>query len=109
MTKSKEVVQKKDEALVVSDDMMADVGVTGFESMTSKDMEIPFMTILESGSPQCKKSNDQYIAGAEEGMIMNTFTQKVFDGDLGIEIIPCFFEKVMLEWKPAILTTKVGL
>jgi len=97
---TKEVVKKEEENLALIEEMSSKCSVTGFESMSSKDMEIPFLTILESGSPQCKKSNDQYIPGASEGMILDTFTNEIFDGDTGINIIPCFFEKVILEWKP---------
>lgn len=72
----------------------------GFEAMDSSDMAIPFVSILQKLSPQCDKKEEKYIEGAEEGMFMNTVTNELFDGDKGITVVPCFYERVVIEWKP---------
>lgn len=63
------------------------------------DVALPFISLLQSGSPQCKKSDKKYIKGAEEGSLFNTLTQQVVPGDEGLEIIPCAYEKVLIEWR----------
>jgi hypothetical protein len=70
----------------------------GFEQADKDAFAIPFISILQSGSPQCKKSEGAYIKGAEEGMLFNTVTQEVLSGEIGITVIPCHYERVFLEF-----------
>ena len=69
----------------------------GFEEADSEAYAIPFLTILQSGSPQCKKSDGAYIKGAEEGMFYNTVTEELFERCL---IIPVAYKRQILEWRP---------
>lgn len=75
----------------------ADAG-SGFEGAGREAFAIPFLTILQSGSPQCKKSDGAYIKGAEEGMLFNSVTQELFASDDGVEVIPCAFTQTFVEW-----------
>lgn len=77
----------------------ADSGA-GMENMGVDDLAIPFIAILQSLSPQCKKSDSKWIKGAEEGMIHNTLTDELTDGDTGILVVPCAYTRVQLQWKP---------
>lgn len=70
---------------------------TGFENMNADDLAIPFITLLQSNSPQVKKG-PQKIAGAEEGDIYNTVTQEVFKDT--ITVVPCAYQKSWVEWVP---------
>jgi hypothetical protein len=97
-----EVATKSENIVAVSKPMdlatvMADQGA-GLSSHTMDDLAIPFIKILSSMSPQTKKNKTEYIEGATEGMIFNTVSQELTDGNKGISIIPCFFEPVLLEW-----------
>jgi hypothetical protein len=69
----------------------------GFEK---GDVALPFMRVLQSNSPQVKRQNAQYIEEAEAGFFFNTATKKVYDGDLGIDVIPVFFTKQATLWTP---------
>lgn len=62
------------------------------------DMAIPFLVILQSGSPQVKRG-DQQIEGASEGDIYNTVTNELYGPDDGIHVIPCGFQKAYVEWR----------
>ena len=75
-----------------------DAGV-GFENMGVQDMALPFIAILQSGSPQVKRG-EQKIEGAAEGDIFNTVTGQVHDGTEGIYVIPCAYKKAWVEWRP---------
>lgn len=79
--------------------MMEDAGA-GLTGMGANDFAIPFITILQKGSPQASRANAKYIKGAEAGMIMNTVTQDVYDGEEGILYVPCGYKKSMVEWTP---------
>ncbi len=96
---STEVALKKQQELAMAAAMAEDAGA-GFEEATSTSFAIPFLQILQSGSPQCKKSDGAYIKGAEEGMFFNTVTQELYDGEEGIVVVPCHFTNRLVEWKP---------
>lgn len=72
----------------------------GRQNVQQTDMATPIISILQANSPQCKKSDGKYIKGASEGMLFNNVTNEIYDGEKGITVIPCYFEKVFIEWKP---------
>lgn len=76
--------------------LLADAGLGG-ENVRQQDLAIPFLALLQSGSPQAKRSAPEYIEGAAEGCIMNTVTREIFKDPL--EVVHCFFEPVLIEWK----------
>lgn len=69
-------------------------------STAAEDNVLPFLAILQKGSPQVNRQEPEYIKGAEMGMILNTATQQIFSGDEGISVIPCGFQKNLVEWIP---------
>lgn len=72
------------------------------------DVALPFMRVLQSGSPQAKKKNPKYVDGAEEGFFFNTATSQVYDGDKGIEVIPVYFTKQATLWRPRVADEEAG-
>ena len=96
-----QVAQKKTTQVVVSelDKMLeADAGV-GLENITTEDMQIPFIRIIQALSPQLQKDDPLYIKGAEQGDIFNTVSQEVYKQDEGVIVVPAFFEKKFLEFQ----------
>lgn len=99
---SKEVMKKEEtlpaETMDISALMATDAQEnSGFETMTSDDWAIPYLSILQSGSPQVKKG-DGKVEGAEEGDFYNTVSQEVFKNS--IRLVPCYYEKAWVEWTP---------
>ena len=72
----------------------------GYGGTGKDDFSIPYLTLLQDLSPQCKKKDGAYIDGAEPGMLFNTVTKEVFDGKEGILFQPCATQHVFVEWKP---------
>lgn len=97
---SKKVAELENSEVAVFDDDSLLSGGTGLEEASANDYAIPFLRVLQSMSPQLKKSDGQYIAEAQEGNFFNTVTTKVYDGDSGILIIPCAYKKKYIEWIP---------
>ena len=96
-----QVAQKKTTQVVASelDKMLeADAGV-GLENITTEDMQIPFIRIIQALSPQLQKDDPLYIKGAEQGDIFNTVSQEVYKQDEGVVVVPAFFEKKFLEFQ----------
>lgn len=80
--------------------------VTGFEGTRQEDLGMPFLVILQSGSPQIKKTDPNYptkkIVGAGEGDIIDSLANAVVytQGQDTLQFIPCFHERLYTEWAP---------
>ena len=73
----------------------------GYEEADRDAFAIPFLSILQSGSPQCKKSEGEYIEGAQEGMFFNTVSNEVVDPEkVPCYLIPCHYSRAFVEWQP---------
>ncbi len=93
---SKALEVKVDAPLPVVMNFEEDAGA-GLNNLTAQDYAIPFMSILQQLSPQLKRGSG--IDGAVVGAIFNTVTKEVIDGEEGITVIPCFYQKSWIEWK----------
>lgn len=69
----------------------------GFEEADKDAFAIPFVRILQSNSPQCKKSDGAFIKGSEEGDIFNTATEEILEE---LNVIPCHYRRAFIEWIP---------
>jgi hypothetical protein len=95
MSKKNEVAVKEEQPLVAfADDMMADAGL-GFENVSANDVAIPYLKILQALSPELRGVTK--VAGAEEGLIINTVTGQLMKEG---RVIPCAFKKSYVEWTP---------
>ena len=93
-----QVAKKANSALSIpAGDLLADVG-RGLEKVSSDDMTIPRLAIIQSGSPQRKKKDDKYIDEADEGMVFNTVSNALYKDTF--YVVPCEFEKLFIEWIP---------
>lgn len=72
----------------------------GFEEVSTSDMQIPFLRMVQSLSPQVNKNEPGFIEGASVGDIFNTVTQKFWDGGEGVSVIPVYFQLKFLEFVP---------
>jgi len=100
MAKITEVAVKAEGgAVAIVDDELLAYG-TGLEEVTPDDVSIPFVQILQALSPQLNKNDGKYIKGAEQGNIYNSVLNTATDGDEGIVVVPCYYNKKYLEWAP---------
>ena len=72
----------------------------GTEDMNKDDLALPFLKLLQSTSYETKKKHANYVEGAESGMFYNTVTKKLYDGEKGVDVIPCFYKLRFPEWAP---------
>lgn len=68
----------------------------GNENVTQDDLQLPRIDVLQGLSPQINKKKDEYIEGAEVGMLFNTLTGELYPD--GIIITPVSFVKRFLVW-----------
>ena len=64
----------------------------GFEGITSQDLAIPYLVLLQKTSPQLEN-----VEGAKAGMIYNTVSNDLYES---LEVVPCAYKRVFVEWKP---------
>lgn len=68
----------------------------GMDNMTSADQAVPFIRILQSGSPEIKMK-DKRIAGAEPGMFIDSVSNEIREE---LFFVPCLTEHLFVEWRP---------
>ena len=94
---STDVVKAQDSTLANQVDFGEFAGM-GFENQTSDDVAIPFLNIIQHGSPQRLKNCPQYIEGANAGDVFNSVTNELLPNPACI--VPCTTEHVYVEWIP---------
>jgi hypothetical protein len=83
----------------INEMMKADAGKGVSTAM--EDNVVPLIYILQALSPQVqKKKPESYIKDAEAGMIWFRGTKDLVNGDDGMAVVPCHFNKVWIEWQP---------
>jgi hypothetical protein len=99
MAKSKAIAKKGNGGVpaTLEEEMAADAG-DGTQGMTTKDMAIPFLRVLQKMSPQLAKREGAYIEGAQEGDIINTVTGQLWSEEDSLVVIPCAFMFKFIEW-----------
>jgi hypothetical protein len=104
VTKSSKKEKSKEVAVVVehlpsagAQDFEAHAAA-GMEDVSSKDVIIPRLTLLQTLSPQLNKKKGEYIEGADIGMICDLGTGDLFPDDL--LFLPVHYRKDFLEWAP---------
>ena len=70
----------------------------GFENVKTTSLALPILKLLQNGSGEAQKRNQNYVEGAEPGMFLNTVTKKLYDGAKGIEVVPCHYKLEYQEW-----------
>ena len=98
--KKKELATKAKNTELVQASMYEDDADAGFEDANADSYAIPYLAILQSGSPQVSRSEGAYIEGAEQGFLFNTVSEKFYNGDDGIDIIPVHFKRSFVEGQP---------
>lgn len=80
-------------------ELFADAG-KGLANIDADSVAIPFLAVLQTGSPQVDPDSGEYIATAKSGMLYNTVTKDVFDGKEGVYVVPCEYQRKFLRWAP---------
>ena len=92
-------VAVKQEAGAIAAVNIEQFGEAGFENVDSKSLALPFLKVLGQLSPQVTQGDSQFMADARAGMIYNTVTDELYDGQKGISVIPCYYKLEYIEWR----------
>jgi hypothetical protein len=69
----------------------------GSENVTTDDMVIPRIELIQALSPARKKTDAAYIEGADEGMLYNNVTRELYGES--VTVVPVYYTKQYLVWK----------
>ena len=97
MSDEKQMTTKK-EAGLPSSILFEDDAAAGFENVKTTSLALPILKLLQNGSGEAPRRNQNYVEGAEPGMFLNIVTNKLYDGAKGIEVIPCHYKLEYQEW-----------
>jgi hypothetical protein len=92
-------VIKKEQAGALAVNLFEADADKGSQNMTQEDLALPFLKVLGQLSPEVNKRDGKYVEGAEPGMILNSVTNEVFDGTKGINVLPVYYERKLVEWQ----------
>ena len=92
----KQAIAKKPNTSVAT--MFEADAFAGLQNVKSESVALPILKLLQNGSGEAQKRNQNYVEGAEPGMFLNTVTKKLYDGDGGIQVIPCHYKLEYQEW-----------
>jgi hypothetical protein len=72
----------------------------GMEGTTAESFAIPFLGVLQKGSPQCDEASGAAVEGAKPGMFIQSVSGHMFDGREGLLVVPVAYKRVYVHWGP---------
>lgn len=78
-------------------DFASDAGA-GMEGAGQESFAIPFLSVLQKGSPQVDEASGAAVEGAKAGMLFENVTGRMFPGKDGVLIVPCSYRREFLRW-----------
>jgi hypothetical protein len=91
-------VQVKKAAQMPSTILFREDAEKGFENVRQESLALPILKLLQNSSGEAQKRNQNYVEGAEPGMLLNTVTKRLYNGDTGINVITCYYKLEYQEW-----------
>jgi len=80
---------------VMQASMFAEDAGVGVDELSSEDLAIPFLKVLQKMSPELDD-----IEGARAGDLYNTVTKEVIKGGDGVRVVNCAYTLQHIEWEP---------
>ena len=80
---------------LMSEEMFAQDAGAGVADLSSEDLAIPFLKILQKMSPELDD-----IESAKSGDIINTVTKDIIKGKDGVRVVNCAYSLQYIEWEP---------
>jgi hypothetical protein len=70
----------------------------GMEEASADSFSIPFLSVLQKGSPQVDEASGKALKGAKAGMLFINVGNLMFDGTKGVELVQAHYKRVWLRW-----------
>jgi len=98
MNKEAQIAKRENAGPLATNLFEADAG-QGISNIKQDDLALPFLKVLGQLSPEVNTRDAKHVEGAQPGMIINTVTGELHDGEKGIEVLPVFYKRQYIEWQ----------
>ena len=98
MKQEAEIVKRENAGPLATNVFEADAG-QGITNIKQEDLALPFLKVLGQLSPEVNKRDAKYVEGSQPGMIINTVTNELYDGEKGIQVLPVYYKRQYIEWQ----------
>ena len=98
MKQEAQIAKRENAGPLATNVFEADAG-QGITNIKQEDLALPFLKVLGQLSPEVNKKDAKHVEGAEPGMIINTVTAELFDGEKGIQVLPVYYKRQYIEWQ----------
>ena len=98
MNKETSIAKRENAGPLATNVFEADAG-QGVANIKQEDLALPFLKVLGQLSPEVNKRDAKHVEGATPGMIINTVTNELYDGEKGIQVLPVYYKRQHIEWQ----------
>jgi len=98
MNKETSIAKRENAGPLATNVFEADAG-EGIANIKQEDLALPFLKVLGQLSPEVNKRDAKRVEGATPGMIINTVTNELYDGEKGIQVLPVYYKRQYIEWQ----------
>ena len=98
MKQEAQIAKRENAGPLATNVFEADAG-QGITNIKQEDLALPFLKVLGQLSPEVNKRDAKYAEGSAPGMIINTVTNELYDGEKGIEVLPVYYKRQYIEWQ----------
>ena len=86
MKQEAQITKRENAGPLATNVFEADAG-QGIANIKQEDLALPFLKVLGQLSPEVNKRDAKYVEGAQPGMIVNSVTNELYDGEKGIQVL----------------------
>jgi len=98
MKQEAQIAKRENAGPLATNVFEADAG-EGIANIKQADLALPFLKVLGQLSPEVNKRDAKYVEGSQPGMIINTVTAELYDGEKGIQVLPVYYKRQYIEWQ----------
>ena len=98
--KTEELLTTKKSTALATTSIFEEDANSGLENLTTEDLTIPRLKILQALSPEVNKRDGKHIKDSSAGDITNTVTKELYTEENVCVVIPVAYKRMFLEWQP---------
>jgi len=98
MKQETQIAKREDAGPLATNVFEADAG-QGIANIKQEDLALPFLKVLGQLSPEVNTRDAKHVEGAQPGMIVNSVTNELYDGNKGVEVLPVYYKRQYIEWQ----------
>ena len=98
MKQEAQITKRENAGPLATNVFEADAG-QGIANIKQEDLALPFLKVLGQLSPEVNTRDAKHVKGAQPGMIVNSVTNELYDGEKGIEVLPVYYKRQYIEWQ----------